>query len=160
MKLDRELQRNILEHLKIFYILDIGDDKINDREFAAHPHFAFNMKYLHEHGLITGPTPDCGYGARFCSIAPNITKEGIDFLEDDGGISAILRTVTIRLDADNIHRLIENKIIASSLPESQKKTLTDKLKGFSSEALKHLTLKLLEKGLDHPDILFRLIGTL
>ena len=43
-----------------------------------------------------------------------ITAKGIDFLEDDGGLSAILGVVTVKLHADTLREMLAKKIDASS----------------------------------------------
>ena len=47
---------------------------------------------------------------------PEITKTGIDFIRQDGGISATLNVQTIRLHPGAIKVLIENRLEDLSLP--------------------------------------------
>jgi hypothetical protein len=61
-------------------------------------------------------------------MTAKITARGLDFLEDDGGLGAILNVVTIRLEADTLRQLLETKINASDMPEADKQTLLAKLK--------------------------------
>ena len=77
-----------------------------------------------------------------------ITAKGIDFLADDGGLSAILGVVTIKLHDDTIKALVEQRILASNLPEPEKKRLIDRLRDLSAETTKHLVLKLVDLGLE------------
>ncbi len=157
MKPNRELQLQILEYLREYYVS--GDAEIENQDFHTHPDYSFNMKYLYGLGLIDGQlTDDMGQPVHI--VEPNITERGIDFLEDDGGLSALLSTVTIRFDADSIRTLIENKIINTSLPEPQRKTLIEKIKNLSSDALRQVALKLLEIGVVNPDKLRQLIETM
>src|SRR3990170_6064686 len=123
MNLDRQLQRQILEYLKEFYVSELAD--INKQEFFKHPEYEANAKYLYEHKLIDGAVSKTNIKL-FALHIPRITKDGLDFLEDDGGISAILKTVTIKLDVENIRTLLEDKIISSTLPETERKTLIEK----------------------------------
>ena len=92
MKLDRELQRQILEKLA---------DAYPDEIFEVAPEFPgvdrffvfFNLQYLAEHGLVnsgvrksqSGDTEDQWY-----EVGTKITATGLDFLADDGGLGAIL----------------------------------------------------------------------
>jgi hypothetical protein len=85
-------------------------------------------------------------------MVKGITAEGLDFLEDDGGLSAILRTVTVRFDAENLRSLIEQKILSLSLLQEKKETAITELKKLPVEALKATLLKLAEKGIEHVDI--------
>ena len=117
MSLDRDLQRQILEELAQKYPEPV--------DFYLHEHFEekmfqANLFYLQEHGLINGKLrgevlEDHGRRIGWATI----TKEGLDFIADDGGLSAILKTVTVRFDADNVRSILEDKIIASSLPHTK-----------------------------------------
>ncbi|UQI38830.1 hypothetical protein [Vreelandella venusta] len=78
-----------------------------------------------------------------------ITARGIDFLEDDGGLSAILGTVTVKLHADTIRDLIDAKITESNtIPEQEKPALREALKGMKEEGLKQLTTRLVSYGIE------------
>ncbi len=84
---------------------------------------------------------------------PKITAQGIDFLADDGGLSAILGVVTVKFKEDQLRKILEKKIDASSLNVTEKSWLRSTVEKLSTESLKHLTLKLLDKGLEHmPDL--------
>lgn len=71
----------------------------------------------------------------------------MDFLADDGGLSAILGTVTVRLHADTIRDLIETRISESDAPIEEKRRMIDTLKAMPEEGLKHLTTRLIDFGL-------------
>jgi hypothetical protein len=151
MNLDRIMQREILEGLKNSYP--------NDLEVTEIPHFDENdfqpnLFYLMEHGLIESEkkTEDLRLKTKRINSA-RITANGLDFLEDDGGIRAILKTITVKFDAENIRSLIEDKIIKSNFSKSEQKSLLEKLKGYSGEALKAITLKLMEIGLENQQII-------
>lgn len=90
----------------------------------------------------------------------NITAKGMDFLADDGGLSAVLGVVTIKLHDDTIKALIEARILASSLPEPEKKRLIDRLRELRAETTKHLVLKLVDLGLDKSQEAIELIGNI
>ncbi|WP_199052931.1 hypothetical protein [Aquitalea sp. ASV15] len=158
MKLNRALQKHILEKLREKYtdpegvvLCDqdySGFDNITEDLFA-------NTAYLGEHGLLVYVDGDpADSGAWFVADLPvRITAKGLDFLEQDGGLSAILNTVTVKLHADTIRDLIEAKIMSSNLSKSEKKQFMDQLKEMPGEALKALTSKLVEKGIDaFPDV--------
>ncbi len=49
------------------------------------------------------------------------------FLEDDGGLGAILNVVTIRMDAESIKTILESRIQSSDLPAEQKETVLEKM---------------------------------
>jgi hypothetical protein len=81
-------------------------------------------------------------------IASTITARGLDFLADDGGLSALLGTVTVKLHADTLRDLIESRIARADMPEAEKKRITDHLRALPAEALKTVTTRLVEAGLD------------
>jgi hypothetical protein len=72
-------------------------------------------------------------------------SEGLDFLEADGGWSAILNVVTIKFDADTLRALLEAKIDVSSIPE--KSIIKKTIEGMSEAALKTATTDLVRIGL-------------
>ena len=82
----------------------------------------------------------------------------MDFLADDGGLSAILGVVTIKLHDDTIKSLIESKILESDLPEPEKKRFLDHLRELPGEATKHLVLKLVDLGLEKAPTAIEVIG--
>ncbi|HEX7908277.1 MAG TPA: hypothetical protein VF534_09345 [Paraburkholderia sp.] len=73
----------------------------------------------------------------------------MDFLADDGGLSAILGVVTVRLHEETLKELIGTQIAESDLPDPEKIRLLDQLKSLPAEAIKHLSLKLIDAGLSH-----------
>src|SRR5882672_5223716 len=52
-----------------------------------------------------------------------ITVKGLDFLQDDGGLGAILNVVTVRFEAETLRALIEAKVDASDEPPEQKSAM-------------------------------------
>jgi hypothetical protein len=153
MKLDRALQLEMLTALAATYparaddLLPDGEpEEIGDKKIA-------NLLYLEEHGLVeAGLTQftDGNYGYS----GARITAHGLDFLTDDGGLSAILGTVTVKFHDDTLKALIGKKIEESDLPPPEKKKWTDALRSLPADATKHLTMKLLDMGLAQaPDAL-------
>lgn len=152
MQVDRELQKKWLlelrEHyprwVRIYDIRGMVPDLDEDAEHAE-----ANLYYLLEHGLVARYGVSRDYQNQHEIITARITQAGIDFLENDGGLTAILGTVTVKLHADTIRGLIDAKIIGSSaIPEQEKPALREALKGMKEEALKQLTTRLISKGLD------------
>jgi len=78
-----------------------------------------------------------------------ITAAGMDFLADDGGVGAILGVVTVKIHEDTIKQLIEARIAGSDLPEEEKRPLLQAVRELPGEAIKHLTTRLLDLGLDN-----------
>ena len=145
MKLDRELQRKILEELAENYPNCTVLKGESSNSFAPP-----NLFYLREHQLIdncvTRETRKDGVTQTFSGL--KITAKGMDFLADDGGLSAILGTVTVKFHEDTIRALIEKKVMDSSdLAPDDKTVLLSQLRSLPGESIKHLTMKLLDKGL-------------
>ena len=146
--LDRAVQRQVLELLRKHYPLGVHTVRelgLEGRMVAA------NLRYLEEHGL-------CKSGLQFgaagdISFSPStITAAGLDFLEDDGGLSAILGVVNVKLHADTIRDLIGAKIETSTMPAEEKSKLRKVLAGLSEAGLRAATTDLVKSGLDHiPD---------
>lgn len=88
-KLNRALQRQILGYLREIY--PEYDEGLSDQEFGDDPDLWGNVKYLQEHGLLTG-TDLRVYGQPFCMQSLRLTPAGLDFLENDGGIEAMKNT--------------------------------------------------------------------
>src|SRR5439155_24424734 len=81
-----------------------------------------------------------------------ITAAGLDFLADDGGLSAILGVVTVKLHADTIRDLIAAKIEAAPIPEAEKSMLRKRMAEVPETVLRSMTTDLVKLGLDHvPD---------
>ena len=120
-----------------------------------------NALYLDEHGLlISGLEKDLSNN--FAHAGMKITAAGLDFLEDDGGLSAILGVITIRLHADTIKSLLLDKVEASNISKEEKSKLRKHLDSLSGEAWKEAGKYLAQQGLHHlPDAvgwLYKLIS--
>jgi hypothetical protein len=83
----------------------------------------------------------------------------LDFLEDDGGLSAVLGVQTIKIHDDTIKDLIEAKILVSDMPQEDKKRFIAKLKELPAETTKHLVLKLVDLGIEKAPGAIGVLGT-
>jgi hypothetical protein len=149
--LDRTHQREILEALAGLFPEGSYDvDALLNRPDTTTQQTLVNVQYLAEHGLLSS-----GY-KRMSTISNNgfyaagetsITAKGLDLLADDGGLGAVLGVVTIKIHDDTIRQLIERRVLESDLPPPDKKRLIDQLQSLPGETIKHLALKLVDKGL-------------
>lgn len=90
-----------------------------------------------------------------------ITAAGLDFLSDDGGLSAILGVVTVRLHDDTIRQLLISKVEQAPGDPSIKGKLIEKIKELPAEALGSLTMKGLDSAADQiPNVVDWLRGLL
>ena len=158
MKLDRNHQLKILEYLRDYYHCP-SDERINEQSFFNDENYSMNLKYLYEYGLVKGHETMDFKNRKFSLGGVEITAKGLDLLEDDGGVGAILRSVVVKFDAENIRRIMKEKVLSFNIPDEQKTSLVEKIKNFSGKALETITLKLLEKGLDNPGILGVIFGS-
>lgn len=153
MNIDREYQRKMLEELDAIY---------PDRKSCLYKmgnadqkkHYA-NFFYLKEHGLVDGKESRM---SGQISYSMRLTGKGIDFLKEDGGLSAILGVVTVKFHQDTIKELIELKIEESDLPQTEKKRMIDGLRSLPVDSIKHLTLRLLDIGIENLPEAVQLIG--
>lgn len=161
MRLDRELQKRLLEESAKSYpgwmkreTWNEQFDNLDDDVIAA------NLVYLNQHGLMD-KSVSMGSGGDYTFNLGGLrcTEAGMDFLADDGGLSAILGTVTIKLHEDTLQHLIAAKILGSDLPAEEKNKLVTGLKGLSGEATKHLTMKLIDEGLAHLPRAIEIVGS-
>jgi hypothetical protein len=107
-----------------------------------------NVAYLDEHGLIKAIYSST-HGRRVPPSGVLITAKGIDFLADDGGLSAILGVVTVKLHEETLKELVAAKIDASDLPPAEKAKFLTQLRELPGETTKHLVLKLVDAGLEN-----------
>lgn len=146
MKLDRALQLEILEFLSDHYA-KMPEQVFPDHEMSPEEDdkYMTNLLYLEEHGLIEAGLQQ-GLDGDWMSSGAKITAAGLDFLANDGGLTAILGVVTVKLHDETIRELIAARIQDSDLPAEQKTGLLAQLRELRGESIKHLTLKLLDKG--------------
>jgi hypothetical protein len=149
LKLDRALQREILEFLSDHYA-GLPQQVFPDREMTDEEDqkYTANLLYLEAHGLIDSGLQQAMDGD-WMSSGARITARGLDFLADDGGLTAILGTVTVKLHDETIRELVATRIEQSDLPVEQKRGLLNQLRELRGESIKHLTMKLLDAGLEN-----------
>lgn len=144
MGLDRELQLEILRKLAEKYPNRLD---VFSAIKADHESMVANLHYLEEHGLIVSGLVQF-MGGRWGGTDSKATADGMDFLEQDGGLSAALGVVTVRLHDNTIKDLIATKVMESALEPDDKKKYLDQLKSLPADATKHLAMKLLDLGVE------------
>lgn len=145
-KFDRSLQRETLQLLYAAYPNELTSHQMDEIErlYPDMDNLIANLLYLEQHKLIrSGLKPDAvGYSL---VNRPGITRDGIDFIREDGGLGAILKVQTVKFHDSTITAL-EDIIRVANLPEEKKSGLISKLRELPADAIKHLTLQLLTKG--------------
>jgi len=161
MNVDRALQLRILHLLKERHPESVGQltaqeiGEIDPRDLAG------NLVYLAEHRLIAIKSISYGLsGGLPHLIGISITAPGIDFLEGDGGLTAILSVVKVKLHEEDLRRLIETRIQQLPATPADKQKLLDRLRSLPADAIRHGTLKLVEQGLQHVKDIPALVRTL
>lgn len=157
MATDRDLQLQLLRAGAAAYPHDAIPPTVEGKD--AENHLAAQLFYLAEHRLITNYT-QLGLGG-YISFAPYIiTAAGLDFLADDGGLTAILGVVTVKLHEDTIKDLLIKHIESEPGSDSMVKSeLIKQVKSLPAEGLKTLTTKTLEAGIAALPSLVPLIRT-
>ena len=155
--LDRNFQRQLLGELRDIYphAADVR------RSWGEQPdnRLLVNLVYLDEHGLVTLSRSDLLSGEiRLHSVS--LTAKGMDFLADDGSLSAILGVVTVKLHDDSIRDLLIKRIEAAEGERTAKQALIDKIRSLPAEALGKLTMDGLNAALSQVPRLVELLGKL
>jgi len=143
-KIDKEIYVAMLEQLEAADpepIDDAGDFDIECTDMNVR---LSNLKYLKGHGLIR--YKECSTIDGFDVVNIQITEKGQDYLREDGGLSAELNVVVIKLHADTIKSLIADKIKHAEIPPEQKQKYLDQLQQLPAESTKHLVNTLVEEG--------------
>lgn len=157
MNIDRELQLRLLNSLAEQYPAPVSAAALGFEQ--SDRAFVLNIAYLHEHELVRAVMTEYLDGAMLV-IEASITAAGLDFLAQDGGLTAALGVLTVRLDAETLRELIGDKIDVTPMPPEEKARLKNWLSAAGSEAMKEATKRLVGAALDHaPDVL-RLLQTL
>lgn len=152
MHLNRELQLKMLETLAAVYpryTVELGVEQVTEDVLA-------NLWYLEEQGLVAGSL-EMSVSQAFIFQGARITAKGLDFLADDGGLSAILGTLTVRLHADTIRELLLARIDASDAPADKKSWLRKQLDIASNEAIKRIVGTVVDEGIKRAPDLVQLV---
>ncbi|QCE32255.1 hypothetical protein FAI41_00905 [Acetobacteraceae bacterium] len=112
---------------KLFEALDMDGDTI-----------CANLYYLKENSLIEVEMHRANDGKFLFGGYAELTPKGIDYLSEDGGLSAELNVISIKFDVSQIQMLIETHINASDAPTIMKKKLQDALKQLPADSLKSI----------------------
>lgn len=156
--LDRDFQRELLTDLKRLYPHQADLTRRNGGEDDSR--LMVNLQYLHEHGLVEFRWQKFVSGEHRM-VDAKITARGMDFLAGDGGLSAILGVVTVKLHEDTIRDLLIARIQAADGEQGVKDALIAKVKHLPADALGLLTTRGLDAAMSKvPDLLSLLQGLL
>lgn len=141
---DRDLQKKILTQLQAVYPNTLPQRKIAEEANVDLDKLDRNIKYLIEHKLIQiniahHEDQDNSNSLGVTGAFPAITASGIDFLAQDGGLSAILNTVTIKLHNDTLQTILKDKIDQATISEAEKSKLKSSINTMKEAALIKIT---------------------
>lgn len=161
MILDRKLQLELLEKMSSTYpeYYNFSSEyKSGNDDYKA---VVANLYYLQQHNLIEERSTLASKGMdgikRLQIHLPTINQNGLDFLADDGGLSAILGVVTIKIDPEQYRQILITRVQESNLPSEQKHQVVSALQSLSCESIKHLSTKFVDLGWDNLGSLAQLI---
>ncbi|MDR0478313.1 MAG: hypothetical protein LBH31_00615 [Burkholderiaceae bacterium] len=144
-KLDRAYQFELLNELARCYPRP-GFDMLYRLQEAETEKYLVNIAYLAEHGLVD-KWGEFSVDMQPIFVPPTLTYKGMDFLADDGGLSAIFGVATIRIHGDTIKELLDAWIEASAASQADKRRLKSALQSLPAAATKHLAMKLMDMGI-------------
>ncbi|MFH7805463.1 hypothetical protein [Acinetobacter sp. BSP-53] len=157
--MNRNLQQEILIQAAEAYPLAMSDESLEelrrnfgDEKLVRELKYLEESKLLHHESIIIGIDNNISFGII------KITNKGLDFIQSDGGISAILNVVTVRFESDTLTALIATRINESDLPEDDRNKLVEAVKELPSDGIKHLMTKVLDKGVENIPNLVRIIS--
>jgi hypothetical protein len=165
--LDRNFQRNILEYLRGEYpryvkcdnweIISLvtspeekGDSFLGRlAKSLEKPEIAlFHLTYLREHRLVDFAQDSAGI-----TITPTmvrITIQGLDFIADDGGPSAITKDMPIKFEVDDLRNLVEEGMLQESVPKKQHCALKRAIRKASADVLQEAASIMIGKAGNDP----------
>lgn len=144
MRPEKKIYMEMLEKLADAYPEGIDFVEDFDIECMDVPTRLANAVYLKEHGLARFNDTSTMDGFDVADI--RITQRGLDYIAEDGGLSAELNVVVIKLHADDVKAILEREINHSSIAPEQKRKFLDQLRVLPAETIKHLAKKLVEEG--------------
>jgi hypothetical protein len=140
---DHEFQMELLRFLKQHYPHPV--DGANIQGQFDRSDLMSMLCYLSGHGLIEfahnelpGPKPITRI------VHAGLTVAGIDYLEEDGGLTAKLGVVTVKFERETLRAILTEKISESSEPQPVKDRLTERIRHLPDQALSQLTHRLME----------------
>lgn len=131
-QLDRARQRALLEQAAEAYpdAVELGGSPP-----LPHPDtIAADVRYLEQNGLIEpGPNGHMTYEP-WC-----ITAKGIDFLSEDGGLSAVLGVVTVRFEAETMRALLIARAEAEESEPTMREQVLAQLKALPAATIQQMS---------------------
>lgn len=141
-KIDKEFQLKLLREMAEKYPSEVSYNGI-----YVPPKTMANLAYLFDHDLIEWE-PAFEEDGQPSVYSTKITAKGLDYISDDGGLTAELGVVTVKLHEDTIKELMIAKIQSSDANPTVKKNLIETLKKLPADAMKELSMAAVRRGID------------
>ncbi len=152
--LDRSLQRQILEALSEIYPAGTyAPQSLPGLSDASEAALIVNIAYLGEHGLLKSGVREIKSHTQstqkhFDQTA--ITASGLDFLQADGGLSAILDTVTIRIDSRQFAEMLAAKIESNDkISHEDRSSIASAVRNLPAKAIEKLSSKAIDWAVEN-----------
>lgn len=145
----------LLRHLASLYPESEGDvtaavPEMDEASSTAH------VRYLYDHGLVDTKWYKTGEGLLYSDVA--LTAKGYDRVLDDGGLTAEMGVVKVKLHEDTLKALLAEAVKASAEPDSVKARLLDQIKSLPAEATKQAVLEAAKAGLQNAPSIAVMLG--
>lgn len=157
MIINRQAQHSLLKELEKHFPDALSTKRLMAATPSLEKEVLFrNLIYLVGHGLIEQKVKSQqGYYSSETTdfLVYSITSNGIDFLAADGGVAAILSTITVKLHDDTLRALLLAKI-DEAVPDANKRNgLRKAIEKMSDAGLKEIMTEAAKAGIKHiPDI--------
>ena len=152
-KFNRAREREILLRLADAHPKAIIINTEKEKPFFSLAGYTHELFYLAGHRLIRIGQNQYLDGT-IVVYSAIITSRGIDFIKNDGGISAILDTITVKIDNESIKALIAAQIESSDLNQTYKQKLLSLLRQLPADSTKLLTMNLVSSAVSNlPELL-------
>lgn len=142
---DRAVQRRILQAAREAYPESIAGPSHEAFGLASPRDLYRELYYLQEHGLLAFRYVEYSGGGQLRDL--RLTHKGVDFIAADGGLSAILGVVTVRLEAESIKALLTHAVADSDESPGVKQALITQIRALPAEAVKEVATAGVHAGL-------------
>lgn len=158
-KFNRSRQRDLLERARNAYPHPVLFSNSRTPEFDMVTIRA-ELHYLAGHGLIeleATSDPDaedpCADDTDWCFLCA-LTHRGIDFLAEDGGLSAVLGVLSIKLHQDTVRELLLHRVADSDANSTVKGKMVEQIKALPASTIEQVAKMALDAGIRKlPDVL-------
>lgn len=147
MKLDRTVQRHLLEYFAAYFPDHAGHNEYT--RSLDYPELLVHLCYLEKHGLIENKLrPSEADHQHPTWTYSRITAKGLDLLANDGGLYSLFQNFSPRLPAEALRTVLEHNIARLPLPEAEKLFLADHVRHASLELLERAVFNLIEQAFE------------